>query len=309
MRNAFVRTLTEEAARDERIVALTADLGVGLFDDLARRAPGRFVNVGIAEQNLVGIAAGLAYAGKKPVVYSIAPFVTARPYDQIRVAVAAAHANVLLVGVGGGVAYGHLGPTHHAIEDVAVMRALPGLTVLTPADPLDAVAATRAALAHDGPTYLRLGKNGEEDVLPAGTRFEIGRSVCVREGGDVTLASSGTMLAETRAAAELLARRGVEAAVVHFGTVKPLDVAAIEAALRRTPLLVTVEEHTVLGGFGGAVAEAAAEAGLPVQLRRIGLPDTFASAVGSRAYLLERYGLDARAIAATASGLVGLRAA
>ena len=309
MRNAFVRTLTEEAARDQRIVALTADLGVDLFDDLARQAPGRFLNVGIAEQNLVGVAAGLAYAGRKPVVYSIAPFVTARPFDQIRVAVAAAHADVLLVGVGGGVAYGHLGPTHHAIEDVAALRALPGMTVLTPADPSDTVAATRAALAHEGPAYLRLGKNGEQDVLPAGTPFAIGRAVSVRDGRDLTLASCGTMLAETLAAADLLASQGIDAAVLHFGTVKPLDVEAIELALRRSPLLVTVEEHSVLGGFGGAVAEVATETGWPVKLRRVGLPDTFAHAVGTRAHLLRHYGLDPASIAAAAGDLVGLRAA
>lgn len=309
MRDAFVGALTETAAADERVVALTADLGVGLFDELARRAPGRFLNVGIAEQNLVGIAAGLAYAGKKAVAYSIAPFVTARPNDQVRIAVAAARADVTLVGVGAGVAYGALGPTHHAIEDLAAMRALPGLTVLTPADPAEAAAATRAAIEHDGPVYLRLGKSGEPNVLPTGFPFAIGKAARVRAGGDVTLASCGAMLGETLAAADLLARSGVRAGVLHFGTVKPLDEEAVAAALRTTPLLVTVEEHTILGGFGGAVAETAAEAGLPVTLRRVGLADTFAEVPGSRSYLLRRHGLDAAAIAATAGKLVGLRAA
>ena len=309
MRDAFARAVTELAAADERVVLLTGDLGVDLFTELAERAPGRFVNVGIAEQNLVGVAAGLAYAGKRPVVYSIAPFLTARANDQIRVAIAAARAEVLLVGVGGGLAYGQLGPTHHAIEDVAALRALPGLAVLTPGDPDEAAAATRAALAHDGPAYLRLGRNREPRLLPAGTAYALGRAVTVREGGDVTLATSGTMLGETLAAADLLAARGVSAAVVHFGSVKPLDEEAIVAALRRSPLLVTVEEHSVLGGFGGAVAEIAAESGLPVRLRRIGLADTFAHAVGSREHLLAQYGLDAAAVAAAADSLVGLRAA
>lgn len=308
MRDAFIRELTRLAAEDERIFTLTADLGVHLFDDLAERAPGRFLNVGIAEQNLVGVAAGLAYAGKTAVAYSIAPFVTSRPSDQIRVAVAAADANVKLVGVGGGVAYGHMGPTHHAIEDLAALRALPNMTVLTPADPAEAAAAARAALAHRGPVYVRLGKNGEETLL-AGRPFAIGRALELRDGRDLTLASCGTMLPEALAAADLLARRGVSAAVVHFGTVKPLDEDAIVAALRRSPLLVTVEEHNVLAGFGGAVAEVAAESGLPVRLRRVGLPDTFAHTVGSRRHLLAHYGLDAAAIAASAETLVGLRAA
>jgi transketolase len=308
VRDAFIRELTRLAAADERIFTLTADLGVHLFDDLAERAPGRFLNIGIAEQNLVGVAAGLAYAGKTAVAYSIAPFVTSRPNDQIRVAVAAADANVKLVGVGGGVAYGHMGPTHHAVEDIAALRALPNMVVLTPGDPAEAAAAAGAALAHRGPVYVRLGKNGEQTLL-AGRQFSIGRALELRDGRDLTLASCGTMLPETLAAADLLARRGISAAVVHFGTVKPLDEDAILTALRRSPLLVTVEEHNVLAGFGGAVAEVAAESGLPVRLRRVGLPDTFAHAVGSRPHLLEHYGLDAAAIAASAATLVGLRAA
>ena len=305
MRDAFFAELAELGREDERVFALTGDLGVGLFDDFAAAAPGRYLNVGIAEQNLVGVAAGLAYAGKVVFAYSIAPFVTSRAHDQVRVDVAISNANVKLVGVGGGVAYGYLGPTHHGTEDVALMRALPGLVVLTPGDPAEARRATRAAHAHEGPVYLRLGKNGEPALLPEDAPFDLGRALRLREGGDVTLATCGTMLAETLAAADELERAGVTVEVLHYGTLKPFD----GEALGRTAALVTVEEHTVVGGLGSAAAEAVAEAGLGVRLRRVGLQDSYAHAVGSREHLLGRYGLAAADVAAAALDLLGGRRA
>jgi len=291
MRDAFFDGLAELAARDERVWALTGDLGIGLFDPVAEVAPGRVLNVGIAEQALVGMAAGLSYAGKVPFAYSIAPFVTSRANDQIRVDVAIPHANVKLVGVGGGVAYGYLGPTHHAIEDLALMRALPGMTVLAPGDPGEALRATRAAFALEGPVYLRLGKNGEKRVLPEGASFAVGRAAVLRAGADVTLASTGAMLPDVLDAAERLVAFGVEAAVLHFGTIKPFDADALADAVALTGALITVEEHSIIGGLGSASAEALAEAGVPVRLKRLGLRDEFAHAVGSREHLLQHYGL------------------
>jgi transketolase len=307
VRDAFFDALTELAAGDERVWALTGDLGIGLFDDFCRVAPGRYLNAGIAEQALVGMAAGLSYAGKVPFAYSIAPFATSRPHDQIRVDVAMARANVKLVGVGGGVSYGYLGPTHHAIEDVALMRALPGMTVLTPGDPGEAARATRAALGIEGPVYLRLGKNGEPRVLPEDSSFVVGRAALLRDGGDVTLATAGTMLAATLAAADELASTGVEAAVLHYGTLKPFDAATLASLARRSGAVVTVEEHSVIGGLGSAAAEALAESGTPARLRRLGLQDEFAHAVGSREHLLERYGLTAADIAREARELMETR--
>lgn len=304
MRDAFFAALTEAAERDEGIWALTGDLGIGLFDDFCRVAPGRYLNVGIAEQALVGVAAGLAYAGMRPIAYSIAPFLTARAHEQVRVDVAMARANVTLVGVGGGVAYGYLGPTHHGTEDLAVMRALPGMTVLAPADPGEARRATHAALALDGPVYLRLGKNGEPSLL-RDRPFTIGASVTVREGRDVAIASTGTMLAPSLEAADRLAREGIDAAVLHFPTVKPFDAQSICQAAAITGLIVSVEEHNVTGGLGSAVAEALAEWGGGAKLARLGLPDTFAHAVGSREFLLDHYGLGAAGIADRIRGLVG----
>jgi transketolase len=219
MRNGFAAALEAAAGADERVCLVLADLGWGVFDEVERVAPGRVVNVGIAEQTMVGVAAGLAQAGKKAVAYSIAPFITSRAHDQVRVDVAAGRADVTLVGAGAGVAYGYLGLTHHALDDVAMMRALPNMTVLTPCDPNEARAAAIAAIAHDGPAYLRLGKNGEPDLLPPGTPFAIGRATPVRPGSDVTIASIGPILSEALGAAELLAAQGVDAAVLHFGTV------------------------------------------------------------------------------------------
>jgi transketolase len=267
-------------------------------------APGRVLNVGIAEQALVGIAAGLSYAGKVPFAYSIAPFATSRPHDQIRVDVAMARANVKLIGVGGGLSYGYLGPTHHAIEDVALMRTLPNMTVLTPGDPAETTRAVHAAAELDGPVYLRLGKNGEPKLLPLRAPFQIGRAALLRDGDDVTLATSGTMLGETLDAADRLAAAGVAASVLHFGTVKPFDADALVTTAARTGTVVTVEEHSIIGGLGSAAAEALAEHGVPAQLKRVGLRDEFAFAVGSRDHLLREYGLTGNDIARTALNLI-----
>lgn len=305
MRDAYFDALAELAAEDPRVWALTGDLGIGLFDPVEAAAPGRVLNVGIAEQALVGIAAGLAYAGKVPFAYSIAPFVTSRPHDQIRVDVAMANADVKLVGVGGGLSYGYLGPTHHAIEDLALMRSLPGMTVLTPGDPDEARRATRAAAATNGPVYLRLGKNGEPRLLPADAPYTVGQAALLREGDDVTLATAGTMLGETLDAADRLAAAGVDASVLHYGTLKPFDADALVGAATRTGTIVTVEEHSIIGGLGSAAAEALAEGGVPAQLKRIGLRDEFAHAVGSREYLLREYGLTGNDIARSALTLVG----
>ncbi len=307
MRDAFVRALEALAAEDERVFLLTGDLGAGLFDGVEAAAPGRVLNVGVAEQNLVGVAAGLSYAGKRPFAYSIAPFVTSRPNDQIRVDVAIAEAPVVLVGVGGGVAYGYLGPTHHAIEDVALMRALPGMTVVAPADPVEAAEATRALHALDGPAYLRLGKNGEPRLaeLPP---FALGEAHVLHEGADIALVATGPILGEALAARALLAARGIAASVVHVPTIQPLDAETIMAVARATGLVVVLEEHVAVGGLGGAVCEAICDAGVGARVVRLGLPG-FAHAIGSRDHLLRTYGLDAEGVARRALEALDLVAA
>ncbi len=291
MRTAFIRALTAVAQEDERIVFLTADLGYKLFDDFAARYPGRFFNVGVAEANMVGVASGLALEGWKPFVYSIVPFATLRCYEQIRNDVAYHDADVTVVGVGGGFSYGHNGPTHHALEDIAVMRVLPGMTVVCPGDPQETEAAVRALARHRGPAYLRLGRAGEPVIHPGRVDFAIGESLTVRPGDDGTLLTTGNMLAPAVRAADLLAERGLHVRVVSMPTVKPLDVRSIERAARETGWIATLEEHSRLGGFGAAVAECLTDLGSPVRLKRFGAADHFSHTCGDQAFHREAHGL------------------
>jgi transketolase len=302
MRNAFIRALTEAAGRDDRIMLLTADLGFKIFDEFARRYPSRFMNVGVAEANMAGVASGLALEGKKPFIYSIVPFATLRAYEQIRNDICYHDADVTVVGVGGGYSYGPNGPTHHALEDIGVMRLLPNLAVVCPGDPAETVAAVEALAAHRGPAYLRLGRAGEPAVHQRPVSFRIGESLPLREGSDVALLSTGNMLATAVEAADRLSSCGVSARVVSFPTVKPLDTEAVLRAARETRLVATVEEHQRAGGFGGAVAELLAETPGCAPLRRFGAADSFAHACGEQAYHRERSGLTPQQIAEAVRG-------
>ncbi|TMD14553.1 MAG: hypothetical protein E6I96_09150 [Chloroflexi bacterium] len=305
MRNAFIRALTDAAARDERILFLTGDLGFKLFDDFAARFPGRFMNVGVAEATMAGVASGLALEGKKPFIYSIATFATMRCYEQIRDDICYHDADVTIVGVGGGYSYGPNGPTHHALEDIAIMRALPNMTIVCPGDPAETVAAVHALARHRGPAYLRLGRAGEPEVHPGPVSFGIGESLVLRDGRDVALLSTGNMLATAVRVADLLAGRGLTCGVVSMPTVKPLDVRAVDDAIHHAAVVATLEEHSLLGGFGGAVAEHVAEAGVGVRFRRFGAPDRFSHACGDQEFHREAGGLTAARIADALSALAG----
>lgn len=291
MRDAFIRALTDAAAVDERIVFLTADLGFKLFDDFARRYPGRFINVGVAEATMAGAATGLALEGKKPFIYSIVPFVTLRCYEQIRNDICYHEADVTIVGIGGGYSYGPNGPTHHALEDIAVMRVLPNMTILCPGDPAETAAAVHALARHHGPAYLRLGRAGEATVHATPVSFRVGESLLLRDGDDVALLSTGNMLSSAVTVADLLAKHGLTCRVVSMPTVKPLDTAAIDEAARRARVLVTLEEHSRVGGFGSAVAEYIAERGVPVRFRRFGAADQFADRCGDQEFHRNKQGL------------------
>lgn len=306
MRPTFARTVVELAERDERICGVIGDVGFGVLETFASRFPDRWLNVGVAEANLAGVSAGLALAGARPFMYSIANFPTLRCLEQIRNDICYNRAPVVIVGVGGGLAYGSLGATHHATEDLAVMRVLPGLTVIAPADPIETELLTRAAFALEAPVYLRLGRSGDPAVHAARPDLRIGRAVSLRDGSDVTLIATGAITRTALDAAELLAPLGISARVVSMHTLKPLDVDAIREAIDRTGALATLEEHSLVGGLGSAVAEAIADHGLrPRSFLRLGLPDAFAHVIGSREHLLARAGLSAPGVARAVAEMRG----
>jgi transketolase len=300
MRTAFIRTLTDLASRDDRINLIVGDLGFGVIEPFADTYPRQFTNAGVAEQNMTGVAAGMALCGKIVFTYSIANFPTLRCLEQIRNDVCYHNVNVKVVSVGGGLGYGSLGVTHHATEDIAVMRSLPNMTVVAPGDAIEVELATRALAAQPGPAYLRLGRSGEPRVHHSEIDFQIGKAITVREGEDVCLIAAGGLLFNAIESAELLSRKGIEARVLSMHTIKPLDIEAILAATRETQAIFTIEEHSILGGLGSAVAEVLAEsAERKVVFKRLGLPPTFTNEVGNQDYLLSKYSLSPQGILAT----------
>lgn len=299
MRDAFICQLLELARKDRRITLVTGDLGFAVLDDFARELPKQFINVGVAEQNMTGVATGLALSGKITFTYSIANFTTLRCLEQLRNDACYHQADVKAVAVGGGFSYGPLGFSHHATEDLAIMRTLPEMAVLSPGDHWETAGATRALVERPGPGYLRLDKmaadptHGEQDV------FRLGKARTIRDGDAATLIATGGVLGEAIRAASNLSMRGIECRVLSMHTLKPFDSAAVVAAATETGAIVTVEEHTVLGGLAGAVSEACLDEGvMPLAFRRLGLRDQFSSLVGSQSYLRSRYGVDAAAIEA-----------
>jgi transketolase len=287
----------ELARRDPRIYSVEADLGdcggLPFRDELPRR----FIDVGIAEASLVGVAAGLALAGKIPLVNTFAAFALMRACEQVRLDVCYHRANVKIFGTFTGVQSGFSGPSHHCLEDLAIARALPGMAVLAPADAVAAYELTHLAVARPGPVYVRLGMADTEQVYGEGARFEVGRGTVLRRGGDLTLVGAGLILPQVLAASERLARRGIDARVIDLCSVKPIDAELLVEAARETGRLVTVEEHSVLGGAGGAVAEVLA-ALYPVPVKILGLPDAYCEELGTHGEHLARYGLDPAGIAA-----------
>lgn len=296
-RVAFAEELTALARRDGRVVAVCNDsVGSSNLVQFASEFPGRLVNVGIAEQDMVGVAAGLANGGLVPFVCGAAPFLTGRAMEQIKVDVAYSGAHVVLCGMSPGMAYGQLGPTHHSVEDLPWMRAIAGLSVLAPGDPADTRAALRWAFESEGPSYLRVPRT-KLPALPDGGAG-VGRARELRGGDQVTLMGLGPMGSVVLEASELLERQGVSARALFFNAVRPLDVEAIGSAARETGRLLTVEEGTLAGGFGSAVAEWCGEH-LPVPVRRLGLPEQFAP-TGSAEFLLAHFGLTAEGVARAA---------
>ncbi len=286
MRRAFVESIQKAAAENDRVVLLIGDIGAYLLRDFKKSFPNRLLNMGIAEANMMSAAVGLAMNNWVPFVYTITPFVTARCYDQIRVGVGYHNANVKIIGVGSGVSYSALGSTHHSLEDIALMRSIPGMTILSPADGKETAEAVRTAAHHVGPVYIRLMLNVEPLDFHSS-----------EEGNDITIIATGELLREVIKASDLLKVEGVSVRILNIQTIKPLDKSSIVRAARETKAIFTIEEHSVIGGLGSAVAEVIAEEKRSrVLFKRLGFKDVFCKDYGSKDYLLEQYGLSAAAI-------------
>lgn len=300
-RDAYVGAVEALAADDARIVTVVNDsVGSSKLGKFRERFPNRLINVGIAEQNMVGVGAGLANGGKIPFVSGAACFLTARAMEQIKADLAYSDANVKLCGISSGVAYGELGATHHSIEDLAWLRAMRNLTVIVPSDPEETAAAVRAAAAHDGPVFIRISRMPVPQ-LEHPAPFAIGKAETLRDGHDVTLIATGTLVHRALAAAEALAADGIDARVINMATIAPFDEAAVLAAARETGAIVTAEEHVVRGGLGGAVAETVV-AGHPVPVKILGFEGF--QPTGSAEYLMERSHLTAAGIADAAREVI-----
>jgi len=292
MRDAFAREITRLADEDPRVVLLSGDIGNRMFNTFKDRHPDRFYNCGVAEANMMGMAAGLAMCGLRPVLYTIVPFLTTRCLEQIRVDACYHHQPLTIVGVGGGLSYASLGATHHSCEDIAFLRMLPGMSVVCPGDAMEVTGAIRAAVAHDGPVYVRLGKKGEPVVHPAVPAFTIGKSIRLREGSDVALLSTGNLLPLSIEVADKLTATGVSVGLESFHTVKPLDEECLNDLFTRCRVVATIEEHSRLGGLGGAVAEWLSEQpAARARLLRFGTADRFLHEAGSQEHARKQYGL------------------
>lgn len=298
MRNAFAQEVTRLGRVDPRVVLLSGDIGNRLFDDFKAGAPERFFNCGVAEGNMMSVAAGMALSGLRPVVYTITPFTTTRCFEQIRVGACYHHAPVTIVGTGSGLSYAELGPTHHSLEDLAILRTLPGMTVFAPCDEVELRLGLAAALRQDGPLYMRIGKKGEPIVHATPPEFALGRAITLRQGRDVCLVAAGTVMPEVLAAAEALGKAGVSARVESFHTIKPLDEGRLDEVFRACALIAVVEEHGRIGGLAGAVAEwRASQDGRLARMLSFGTPDEFMHEIGSQTYARRKFGLTAEHIA------------
>lgn len=305
MRNAYIKSLTDLADNHEEILSLVADNGAIVFDEFRRKFPNRFINFGIAEANMVSVAAGLAACGKIPFAYTIGNFLTMRAFEQIRNDICLQKMNVKLVGIGSGLVYSDLGPTHHPTEDLALMRTLPGMTILTPADPLEAKKATEAAVRINGPVYLRLATGGTPALYDERVyEFSLGKGVTLRDGDDLTIIGHGTIIHEIVKATEELANNGISCRVINIHTLKPIDKDIILQAARQTGVILCVEEHSIEGGLGSVVASILLEnLHQQVRFKRLGLDNVFACGYGSYADMKEMNGLSSRHIVDAATAL------
>jgi len=301
VRNAFKEEVTELGREDERVVLLMGDIGNRMFDAYQELQSERFFNCGVAEANMVSVAAGLASTGLRPVCYTITPFMTARCYEQIRIDVCYHDQPVVIVGTGAGLSYASLGATHHSWDDIALMRVLPGMRVFCPGDAMEVKACLRLALKQDRPAYIRIGKKGEPVIHEAVPDLELGRFFQISQGERVGILSCGNVLPMCVETRELLKKKeGIDAELMSCFNVKPLDTGYLDSAFDRFDVVVTIEEHSRIGGFGSAVAEWLADrepAPNPARLLRFGIDDAFFHNAGEQDYMREQTGLEAISMA------------
>lgn len=284
------------ARNDKRIFLITPDIGYSVLEVFRDEFPERYLNVGVAEQNSVSIAAGMALSGLIPYVYTINPFVCMRPFEQIRLDVAYMNTNVRLVGVGGGFSYGAAGATHHTLEDIAIMRVLPNMTVLCPGDPWEVKNAVMESVNYKGPIFLRLGKQGEPLINDTEAEFKIGKAIRIKEGEDITLISTGNTLEIANTVTENLNSKNIKASLISMHTVKPLDEKAVFEILKKGKPLFTLEEHSLIGGLGSAVADIISQSEFNPVFRKYGTEDKFSHYVGGHDYIREKFGLTSEKI-------------
>lgn len=297
MRDHFIKKLTELAEQNPRITLVTGDLGFGVFDEYRERFPKQFINAGVAEQNMTGLATGLALEGRIVFTYSIANFSTLRCLEQIRNDACYHGANVKVVSIGGGFSYGQLGISHHATEDLAIMRSLPDITVVSPCGYWETMEATEAIINHPGTCYLRLDKSSGDDARKGDEQFKIGKARILCEGDDCAIIVTGGILEEVWEAVSMLKLQGIQPRIISAHSIKPFDSGTVLQACRDTGKIITVEEHSIHGGLGSLMAETLLDHGvLPDKFLRIGLEAGFSSIVGSQKYLRRQYGLDAESI-------------
>lgn len=306
MRKVFNKELLEIAKKDSRVFMILADIGYGEIEEFAETFPDRFINCGVAEQNMTGVACGVAMEGNIAITYSIANFPTLRCLEQIRNDVCYHNANVKIVIIGGGMAYGELGISHHSTEDIAIMRSLPNMVVLTPCDPIETAALTKLMMQYDGPVYFRCGYKGEPAIVDKPFEAKLGGSSLIRDGKDVTVFFSGTVGINAVKAVEQLAAEGINCRLVSLYSIKPIDKDAILSATRETKGIVVLEEHNIHGGVGSAVAEVLMDNGAGnVPFKRIAMPDVNATKVGCQAWMREQYGLGVKDIIAAVKEIIG----
>ena len=297
MRDAFIQTLLKEAKKDRSIMLLTGDLGFRVFEEFRNTLPHQFLNVGVAEQNMMGVACGLALSGQKVFAYTIATFATMRPFEQIRTDIASHNVKVVIVGTGAGLSYGHDSITHHSVEDIALMRGIPNMIVLCPADPIETQWATIEALRIPQPVYLRLGKRGEPILYSKDPVLKVGKASILKNGRGVAILATGNIVANAIASAKLLQESGINPLVASIHTIKPMDRKFIGFVMQKFPLIVAIEEHNTTGGLGSVIAEIISEQGKNGRLIRLGVPDRFLFEIGSQTYLRNIVGISPEKIA------------